>query len=423
METSFMKSLARPLVFRTKDSGKELAKYWKRTRDSLWLEPLLTSKEKSLLADLISRTSMDPRPWVWFSSSGSTSDGGLKFFAHTRESLTAAARGANQHLRTSSEDVVVNFLPLFHVGGFSTWLRSELGGYTWKHRPLKKWSPSKAWEVLNSEEATLTSLVPTQIHDLVSLNLTAPRSLRAVIIGGGKLDSDLYRKARALGWLLLPSYGMTELGSQVATASLKSVNLDEVFVEDSDSYTLTWLPHITQIQKCDGKWRIQSPACATLKVQISPEKAFSLELFQRNGEVFVEDELIVDGKNRTLQALGRKDEVVKVKGELVSLNQLTSKLESYVARFFDGTLEFEICNFSHPRLENELVLFLEQKGLFEMHPHFLKIQKLLKEFNSQQKPWERIVRVEWLPQFTRSPLGKVKKNLLASQFEDCCLED
>ena len=42
--------------------------------------------------------------------------------------------------------------------------------------------------------------------------------------GGGALDPSLYKQARDLGWPLLPSYGLTECGSQVATASLSSAS-------------------------------------------------------------------------------------------------------------------------------------------------------------------------------------------------------
>ena len=65
---------------------------------------------------------------------------------------------------------------------------------------------------------TLTSLVPAQVFDLVNAGLKPPHILRAVLVGGGRLEDALYQKATALGWPLLPGYGMTEAASQIATA-------------------------------------------------------------------------------------------------------------------------------------------------------------------------------------------------------------
>ena len=48
---------------------------------------------------------------------------------------------------------------------------------------------------------------------------TAPVDLRAVVVGGGRLEETAGRAARELGWPVLASYGLTEAGSQVATQS------------------------------------------------------------------------------------------------------------------------------------------------------------------------------------------------------------
>src|SRR5207253_1068669 len=90
-----------------------------------------------------------------------------------------------------------------------------------------EWNPARTVKKWKDRKVTLTSLVPTQVFDLVSANLTAPKNLRAAVIGGGALDPSLYLKARELGWALLPSYGLTECASQVATASLDSLGKKE----------------------------------------------------------------------------------------------------------------------------------------------------------------------------------------------------
>ena len=64
-----------------------------------------------------------------------------------------------------------------------------------------------------------SSLVPAQVLDLVRAGLRPPPVLRAIVVGGGAISAELYRDARALGWPVLPSYGMTECCSQIATAT------------------------------------------------------------------------------------------------------------------------------------------------------------------------------------------------------------
>src|SRR5207244_3174402 len=89
-----------------------------------------------------------------------------------------------------------------------------------------KWHVFQFHSFLIDSKATLTALVPTQVHDLVANKLRSPKTLRAVIVGGGSLNSELYDEARALGWPVMPSYGMTECASQIATANLKSPSLN-----------------------------------------------------------------------------------------------------------------------------------------------------------------------------------------------------
>ena len=75
-------------------------------------------------------------------------------------------------------------------------------------------------------EMTLASLVPAQVSDLVELasagsrESAGRRGRRRSIAGRSSTPS-----ARTLGWPLLPSYGMTETCSQVATATLRSPEL------------------------------------------------------------------------------------------------------------------------------------------------------------------------------------------------------
>ncbi|NJL26167.1 MAG: AMP-binding protein, partial [Calothrix sp. SM1_5_4] len=183
---------------------------------------------------------------VWILSSGTQSVNQIKCIGLSREAILVAAEGANRHLsadvdvdvdagaqppgfghdpdpRSRSRDIWLNPLPLYHIGGFAILAR---GGFERGREFLfyaGKWDANAFHAQAERERATLTSLVPTQVHDLVRLSLRAPVSLRAIVVGGGTLDPGLYGRARDLGWPVLPSYGLTECGSQVATAGLESL--------------------------------------------------------------------------------------------------------------------------------------------------------------------------------------------------------
>lgn len=386
----------------------ELLEAWK-SEDALWFTPPASEIDVASLQILVNQANRGAPDLVWFSSSGSTSDGGLKFLGHRRERLEKAARSSNMHLETTSKDHALNVLPLFHVGGFSTWLRAKVGRYSWTHLEMK-WSASKFAEALEEEGATLTSMVPTQIHDVVAAGLKCPSHLRAVIVGGGRLSLDLYRNARRLGWPLLPSYGLTEMGSQVATATLESLTSE-------DYPTLRWLPHIDGMgRSASGRYFIEGESSAFAEALLAADGMFTLELKTRDGRLLIDDELVVDEDARTLKVLGRRTRVVKIKGELVSLDGVQAELEEFLAKDFPAlsSTPCVIQALPHSREENELILLLE---LNPSAADFRAWKGALSAFNTITPGYKFIKRFEFIPLFERTALGKIKISSLSSPFE------
>ena len=151
-----------------------------------------------------------------------------------KEAFLVSARTVNRHLKCVAEDRWLIALPLTHVAGIAVLARSFCGSFSIVKMP-GAWNPKVFRNVLKTEKITLSALVPAQVYDVVGSGLSAPDSLRAVLVGGGALSPSLYRKARGLGWPLLPSYGLTELCSQVAVAGLSSVKNPISAVADSPS--------------------------------------------------------------------------------------------------------------------------------------------------------------------------------------------
>lgn len=442
----------------TNTMGLNLKKTWK-SQKTIWFIPRdFSSQQKKLVSK--ARQQMAGYPsLVWFSSSGSTGKGGIKFFGHTRESLIASALAVNEHLRITSQDRILNPLPVYHVGGFGTWLRAQLAGARWVDCSGLKWSPSKFSETLNKGKITVTSLVPTQVHDLIALDLNPPPQLRAVVVGGGALAPALYHSARALGWPLLPSYGMTEFGSQIATADLESLEEAEYSIEngsaENDEFASVSLPaidfptkgspfkknppglpavrllkHIQNIHQDPRGTFIQSEAGCLFQLEITSDGQFSLELKRRSLGILIDDQVDFDPKTRVIKVKGRKTRVVKVKGELVSLDELQSELQSFLKA--GSTSEFLITSSPHLREENELVLVVGYQNAFQNNArdgfytegdnngrgtYFFSWLSLIRSFNSKVPPYKSISRVEFMEALPRTELGKVKLSQIRSAFD------
>ena len=163
---------------------------------------------------------------VWVATSGTSSDapGRVRWVALSKQAFLASAGAVNAHLAATASDVWAHALPLFHVGGLGILARAHLSGARVVAAVRGRWEPSAFRDAAEGAGATLAALVPSQVHDLVQARLDSPSSLRAVVVGGARLEPSLYRAARERGWPCLPSYGLTETCSQVATASLESLS-------------------------------------------------------------------------------------------------------------------------------------------------------------------------------------------------------
>lgn len=365
---------------------KALTQIWKK-KNSTWMIPRGFSPLQKKLLFQAQKQVQDYQNLIWFSSSGSTTSG-IKFFGLEKKSLKCSALTVSKYFQLKRRDVWLNPLPIAHVGGFSTWLRCHLKGAKWINISNQKWNPNKFHQTLDQKKITITSLVPTQVYDLVANKLPCPSSLRAVLVGGGRLNSDLKKQARKLGWPLYTSYGMTEMGSTVAICDLES----------EQAVTLS---HIKKIHSTTKHTFIESSASAQFELRVSNDEEFSLELKTRGSGMIIDDQLRWNPKTKTLKVLGRKSRVVKVKGELVSLDALEDQLQRWI-RKEKLKSEFILHSVTNERDENEMILIVE--GMKD----FLKWHQLLQEFNIKANGLHKISRLHFLKRFSRTSLGKPK---------------
>ena len=313
---------------------------------------------------------------VIFRTSGST--GVQKWVALSKTALAWSAERVVEHLGMNSADICALALPTYHVGGFGMVARCELSGSSLVELE-GRWSARSYADLCTREKVTISSLVPTQVSDLVSQNLQAPESLRTIIVGGGSLDPALAKKARFLGWPVVPSYGMTETGSQIATGE----NLPLI---------KGW-----QVSVCDERLKVKGDG---LLHGIIMEKNGSFEFHdpKNDGWFLTSDRAELSGNH--LSVLGRADRRVKILGELVDL----TTLEKFWAEKTGG--EVAIVTLPNERRGLDLILF------------YTGDCAEISSLNDQLPGPERILEWKLLPELLRTSLGKIDRLNMAKIYSD-----
>ena len=330
---------------------------------------------------------------VLFETSGSSAS--PKWLALSKTSLLLSAAVVNQHLQVSENSCWGLALPLRHVGGFGVVARAfeaacriQQFGHDWQAAAFQAW--------LRRHAVTHTALVPTQVHDLVAAGLTAPPSLVAMVVGGGRLDARTGQAARTLGWPVLASYGMTEAGSQIATQGLESL---------ASSYQPAPLPVLPIWQtrvSADGQLSIAGPALFSGTLR---QLNHAWQFFPRTAEWHPTTDWVILTENE-LTPLGRMDAVVKVLGELVDPVEIEGELLALSnGRLLPGS--FAIAAMPDERAGHRLV------PVFEASVAAALVTAVLSAYQIQAAGFRRLQAPVTVDSIPRSPLGKLRRAELA----------
>ncbi|HET8953520.1 MAG TPA: AMP-binding protein [Solirubrobacteraceae bacterium] len=116
-------------------------------------------------------------------------------------------------------------LPLSHVGGLMVLLRSVIYGTR---------AVIGGAERATGDDITVVSLVPTQLRRLLGAGARPGARLRVVLLGGAAATPDLLEEARAAGWPVRATYGLTQACSQVAVDGRPLPGLAVTLAEDGE---------------------------------------------------------------------------------------------------------------------------------------------------------------------------------------------
>jgi O-succinylbenzoic acid--CoA ligase len=330
---------------------------------------------------------------VLFATSGST--GTPKWLALSKPALLISAAAVNRHLQVSDNSCWGLALPLCHVGGFGVVARAfEAACRLCQFSNRWQAAAFQAW--LGQHAVTHTSLVPAQVHDLVAAGLTAPSSLVAMVVGGGRLDARAGQAARQLGWPVLASYGMSEAGTQIATQHLES--LDAPYQPAPLPILPIWQTRVTD----EGQLSIAGPALFSGSLV---REDGHWQYYPRTGEWFPTSDRVDLTENR-LTPCGRMDAMVKVLGELVDPEAIEGELLALAkGALLPGC--FAIAALPDVRAGHRLV------PVFEAGVDAALVSAILADYQNQAPGLRRLHAPAIVACLPRGPLGKLRRAELA----------
>lgn len=357
---------------------------WKNQENVLLLNPRWPEDVNTFFQDQFKllKKNQDIQGCVFLPTSGTSAKNlrETKIVVLSKQAILNSAESVGTYFKFSSDDRVAVTLPFFHVGGLSQLARS----FIWQQQMFLyegKWQALRFHDFLLTRRVTHTSLVPTQVYDLVQMKLKAPAHVKCVFVGGGMLGNELKKRAQDLGWNLIVTYGSTETSSMVA-------------VQERQAYQT--LPH--------SQWRISSQNF----LEIKSNSLLSYYWCCGADQSYLENPL-VDGWLTTsdlaqevqgeFEILGRGSDYAKVNGEGVYLSRLQLILQ-------DCLLEMSLC------YEAVLGFVLSERSGQEVHIFSTtsdsELKAVISRFNEKVLPFERIQGFHHVDQIPRTDLGKVR---------------
>lgn len=285
-------------------------------------------------------------------------------------------------------------IPVFHIGGLSVLARAFCFDQQVFFQP--KWHPAHFYQTLIEKNINYTSLVPTQVHDLISLKMRAPTSLKIVFVGGGILTEPQFTQAKELGWPIVKTFGMTETSSMVAYSANKELNY-QLFPNCFGKVSSQGFLEIKTDSLFEG-YLIEDGSLSSFHFQpanINPE----------NNYWTTED--LAEIKNTLLFVKGRNQDLLKIKGELVNLTEIRNAFLKIVDSKLNPA-SIAIISQKHDRNENQLILVIDKSLISEFSLEKSTFENILVDFNKTVLPFERIFDFVIVDNIERTELGKIK---------------
>jgi len=361
---------------------------WDTEESYIFINPKLSKAEQKL----IKFNAIPKTPGIiWMGSSGTTAEKSFKLLALPKKAFLNSAKAVCDHLQVTNQDIWLNVLPRFHVGGLSIEARAHISGCKVNLKQFPKFDVFEFEQLVIDKKVTITSLVPTQVFELIKNKIKAPQNLRIALVGGGYLSDELYQQAIALGWPVVLTYGMSEACSSVATSNLASIGR-------ANRPSLEVLPHLQAKLNDEGVLLLKGESLSAGEVLFT--KANS-EFNQRQDEWLITNDMVKLNNNQ-LEFISRLHQQVKVSGELVNVQQLNNNFEQLkLKNNFNFTSQ--VIASPNNKYENQIDIMVED--INNLQP----TTNLIKEFNQTNPRHQNINNTYFYKKIKCTELGKIIK--------------
>ncbi len=308
------------------------------------------------------------QPSIYLYTSGSS--GNPKIAVTSIENHIESAQGSNCFSKQKSEDTTLISLPLFHVGGLASVFRAFVSG------GAIAISDESLVSSLLQFPVTRVSLVPTQLYRLLkqektSLKLISQR-VNYILLGGARAPLQLIKEGVKANLPLHPTYGMSEMCSQVATTQ----NINHASAKAGQI-----LPH------CKVKISNGNEIWVTGKsLFLGYLKEGSLVREDSNG-YFPTGDIGKLSKENELICIGRKDRMFITYGENIQPEEIENVLLK-----FPGIYKVRVEGREDPECGKRPIAFISHTGDFKTENLVAFLQERLPKFKIPHQffPTEKI---------------------------------
>ncbi|MDB4783386.1 AMP-binding protein [Verrucomicrobiales bacterium] len=355
--------------------------FWESSKNSIQSNPFTEGLLKSIHLTI---SELELSGKIILSTSGTSSSPKLSVIS--KHAMLFSASSVNRHLSICSSDKWLCCLPTAHVSGLSIHARAFLSESD-LIESTSKWAPLDFIKNINHNQITLCSLVPTQLYDLLSSDQRPNPELRALIIGGDKLNDEAHNKAVELGWPILLTYGMTETCSQIATETYTGQGMEPLDLWDINFNS-------------EGELLVKGDALFDGYLVHKENNLRMIEPFSDDGWFSTGD--IGNLHDNIISISGRKDDQVKVLGEKINLKHLRSSATSMYGH------SITLLAVPDSRKGKKIIMVAEKSS---DHDRFFN------EYNSKATRIERADELILIDKIPRSSLGKLALNELYDILE------
>lgn len=341
----------------------------------------------------------------YFFTSGTS--GQPKIVPLKRRQIHFAAEASARNFKPRSNHFWLLCLPLNHIGGISIILRSLLYGSAIFR--MKSFHPKMITTFLKENQLfQAASLVPTMLKRLIERpGFFIHNNFKAILLGGGPIDTELVEECTNKGIPLVPSYGMTETCAQIAANPI---------LKPSGTYGpmksvgKLFSPNSIQIRDEKGE---PMGVNNSGEIWLKGPQIFDGYLNQDNSDYFDSDGWFKTGDfghlnaNNQLFIESRRSDLIITGGENVSPFEVESELKK-----INTIAEAAVIGLPDKEWGQKVVAVVVAKT--EQSINTEKIQEELKKRITAHKVPKEIIQADSLPK-TRT--GKIIRDELEKMFE------